>query len=431
MEPPGPVAQNTDVAGQDAPRVVIVGGGFGGLYAAKALRRAPVEILLIDRRNHHLFQPLLYQVATAALSSPDIARPIRSVLRGQANATVLLGEVLSIDVERKRVVLADGDYAYDYLILAAGTLGSYFGNDEWERHAPTLKTLGDAYRMRRRMLNAFESAERESDPERRKPWQTFVIVGAGPTGVELAGALREIATKTLVRDFRHTDVQATRVVLVDAVDRVLPQFPEELSSKALTMLESRGVEVRLGRPVTNIDELGVELGDERIEARTCFWAAGVRASPLAGDLGCERTPDGRGIVAPDLSVPGHEEVFVIGDLAAVKHGDEWVPGMAPGAIQEGRHAAGNVLRRVRGEDTEPFRYTDRGMLATIGRAAAVARIGRFHFSGFGAWVLWLVVHIAWLIGFRNRFVVLFEWAWAYLTYQRSARVVDEPSGRAN
>ncbi len=407
------------------PCVVIVGAGFGGLYAAKILRHEPVDVLLLDRNNYHLFQPLLYQVATSALSAPDIARPIRTILRGSANTTVLLGDVRAIDSEGRRVLLADDAYSYDYLILAAGTTNSYFGREGWAPHAPSLKTLADAFEIRRRMLLAFESAERETDPELRRPWQTFVIVGAGPTGVELAGALREIATKTMVRDYRHSDPERTRVVLVEAADRVLPQFPEELSRKARRMLERVGVEVRTGSLVTRVEADGIELGDERIRAKTCIWAAGVKAAPLTKSLGVECTPDGRVLVESDLSVPGRPEIFVVGDLAALRQDGEWIPGMAPAAIQEGQHAAQNVRRALRGEAARPFRYKDRGTLATIGRAAAVARIGRLKLGGFGAWVLWLVVHIAWLIGFRNRLIVLFEWAWAYFTNQRSARVIAE------
>jgi NADH dehydrogenase len=423
-------------ASPSRPRVVIVGAGFGGLYAAKALRRAAADVLVIDRRNHHLFQPLLYQVATAALSAPDVARPIRGILRASANTTVLLGDVTAVDTERRRVAFEGREERYDYLILAPGVEPNYFGHDEWARHAPALKTLADAFEYRRRMLYAFEAAEREEDPERRAPWQTFVVVGAGPTGVELAGALREIATQTLARDFRRTDVLRTRVVLVDLAERVLGEFPAELSHAAAEMLERRGVELRLARRVTGIDERGVDLTSstivERIESRTVFWAAGVRPSGLARSLNVPLSKDGRVLVAPDLSLPGHPEVFVVGDLARFEQDGRAVPGMAPAAIQEGRHAAENVLRAMRGLPPLPFRYRDRGLLATIGRSAAVARVGRIELTGFAAWVLWLVVHVAWLIGFRNRVVVLFEWAWAYLTFQRSARVAADlergPSG---
>lgn len=410
------------------PRVVIVGGGFAGLHAAKALRRAPVDVVLVDKRNHHLFQPLLYQVATAALASTDIARPIRTVLRGQRNTVVLLGEVERVRPDARCVDLAEGGaLEYDHLIVAAGLTASYFGHDEWARFAPGLKSLADAHEVRRRMLLAFEAAERDPDSEHRVPWQTFVVVGAGPTGVELAGALREIATRTMVRDFRRTDPSETRVVLVDVADRVLPAFDEELSEAARAMLEARGVEVRTDSKITGVDERGVWLGDERIEARTVIWAAGVRAVAWTSSLGAPLTRDGRVLVNPDLTVPGRPEIQVAGDLAALKSEGEWVPGMAPAAIQEGKHAARNVLRALRGEPLAPFRYRDKGTLATIGRAQAVARVGKLHFAGFVAWLLWLAVHIAWLIGFRNRLVVLIDWAWAYVTYQRSARIVDELS----
>jgi NADH dehydrogenase len=414
---------------------VIVGAGFGGLYAAKALRCAPVDVLVIDRKNHHLFQPLLYQVATAALSAPDVARPIRGILRESRNTTVLLGEVSAIDPARRCVVFEGREVAYDRLILAPGVEPNYFGHDEWARHAPALKTLADAFEYRRRMLYAFEAAEREEDSERRVPWQTFVVVGAGPTGVELAGALREIATQTLARDFRRTDVSRTRVVLVDLAERVLGEFPAGLSRAAAAMLERRGVELLLARRVTGIDERGVDLASstrERIEARTVFWAAGVRPSSLARTLGVPLAKDGRVLVAHDLSLPGHPEIFVVGDLARVEQDGRAVPGMAPAAIQEGRHAAANALRSLGGLPPLAFRYRDRGLLATIGRSAAVARVGRIELAGFAAWVLWLVVHVSWLIGFRNRVVVLFEWAWAYFTFQRSARVAADlergPSG---
>jgi NADH dehydrogenase len=409
----------------ETPHVVIIGGGFAGLYAARALGRAPVRVTLVDRRNHHLFQPLLYQVATAALAAPDVAAPIRKVLRRQTNATVLLAEARAIDVERRRVVLADGELAYDQLIVATGSTHAYFGHDEWARFAPGLKGLEDALEIRRRLLVAFETAEREADPAARKPWLTFVVIGAGPTGVELAGAMREIAQRTLARDFRNFDPRETRVVLLDAAPRVLPSFPEELSASARALLERRGVEVRTGAAVTAIDAQGVTAGDARIEARTVVWAAGVQASSLARSLGAPLDKAGRVLVEPDLTVPGHPDVYVVGDLAAVRAGGGWVPGMAPGAIQEGRHAAANVLATIAGRPRRAFRYHDRGLLATIGRSAAVAEVFGLKLSGFLAWVVWLFVHVLWLIGFRNRVVVMFEWAWAYLTYQRSARVILE------
>jgi NADH dehydrogenase len=423
-----------DVTGRD-PRVVIVGAGFAGLYAAKGLRGAAVRLTVVDRRNHHLFQPLLYQVATAGLAAPDIAAPIRRVLRRQRNATVLLAEARRIEPERRRVVLVEGELHYDYLIVATGATHNYFGHDQWRCHAPGLKNVEDAFEIRRRILLAFEAAERETDPDQRDAQLTFVIVGAGPTGVELAGALREIAQRTLARDFRNFDPRATRVVLVDAADRVLPSFPEGLSHKARAMLRDRGVEVRTRSCVKEIDATGVTLegsddsGAElaRIPARTVLWAAGVKPSPLAESLEAPRDELGRVCVEPDLSLPGHPEIFVIGDLARVDQDGQPVPGMAPPAIQEGRHAAATIRADLAGRPRPAFRYRDRGMLATVGRKAGVAWIHGFGFTGFLAWVLWLVVHITWLIGFRNRLVVLFEWAWAYLTYQRGARVILEPS----
>jgi len=406
------------------PRVVILGGGFGGLYAAKGLGRAAVDVTLIDRRNHHVFQPLLYQVATAALTAPDIAAPIRHELRRQKNTTVLLAEAVAVDPARRRVRLADGDeIAYDTLIVATGATHAYFGHDEWEPLAPGLKTIEDALVLRSRMLLAFEAAEREHDAERRGALLTFVIVGGGPTGVELAGAIREIAQRTMTGDFRHFDPRVTRVILVDAGDRVLPAFPEDLSRRTQQMLEARGVEVRTNALVTAIDDKGVVAGGKRIDAGTVFWAAGVKPSPLGRTLGAPLDRAGRVLVEPDLTVPGHPEIFVVGDLAAMRSNDDWVPGVAQGAIQSGRYAARAVLDRLAGLTPAPFRYKDLGILATIGRTAAVAVVGRRHFAGFFAWVLWLTIHILWLIGFRNRLVVLVDWAWAYLTFHGNARVI--------
>jgi len=412
-----------------SPHVVIVGAGFGGIYAARALRKAPVRVTVVDRRNHHLFQPLLYQVATAGLSAPQIAAPIRRVLRRQANATVLLAEAVWIDARRQRLVLADGELTYDFLIVATGATHNYFGHDEWARHAPGLKTIEDAVEIRRRVLLAFEAAERETDPESQRAHLTFAIVGAGSTGVELAGTLREIAQRTLARDFRNFDPRETRVILVDTADRVLPTFPTDLSQKARAMLEARGVEVRTGCRVTEIDSGGLSWesssseGAERISARTVLWAAGVKPSSLAESLDAPRDELGRVRVAADLSIPGNAEIFVVGDLARVEQDGRPVPGMAPPAVQEGRHAAANIRADLAGRPRRSFRYKDRGMLATVGRKAGVAHIHGLGFTGFVAWVLWLVVHIAWLIGFRNRLAVLFEWAWAYFSYQRGARVI--------
>jgi NADH dehydrogenase len=401
------------------PRVVIVGGGFGGLYAAKSLRDAPVRITLVDRRNYHVFQPLLYQVATAALNPADIAYPIRSVLRRQKNATVILGEVTSIDLAAKIVHLADGDLAYDYLILATGATHSYFGHPEWEVAAPGLKTIEDALEIRRRVLVAFEAAERETDAEAQKAWLTFVIVGAGPTGVELAGALSEIARHTMTRDFRRINPSSARVILLEGKDRVLPVYPPSLSEKAEKQLRGLGVEVMTSAVVTRVNDHEVCIGDTTIPTRTVLWGAGVQASPLARSLGATLDRAGRVLVEANLTIPGHPEAFVIGDLAAV----EGVPGVAPAAIQEGTHTADNIVRAVEGQPMRAFHYHDKGSLATIGRAAGVADFGRLKLSGFFAWFAWLAVHIFFLIGFRNRVLVMLQWAWAYLTYQRGARLI--------
>ena len=407
-----------------APRVVVLGAGFGGLYAARALAGAPVRVTVVDRRNHHVFQPLLYQVATAGLAAPDIATPIRAILRRQENATVLLAEAQAIDPAARRVTLDLGTVGYDFLIVATGSTHSYFGHDAWAPHAPGLKDVEDAFEVRSRILLAFERAEAAPDEEARRQWLTFVVVGGGPTGVELAGAIGEIARKTLARDFRNFDPRTARIVLVDGADRVLPTFPVESSRDAARLLVRKGVEIVLGARATGIDERGVELdGARRIEARTVLWAAGVAMSPLARGLGAGLDRQGRVLVLPDLSVPGHPEVFVIGDLAAVEQKGEFLAGVAQPAIQEGRAAAHNIARRVRGEPTVPFRYKDLGTMATIGRSAAVAIVFGRKFSGFPAWLLWLFIHITWLIGYRNRIVVLLEWAWAYVTWGRGARVI--------
>jgi NADH dehydrogenase len=402
-------------------RVVIVGGGFGGLYAAKGLRDVPVQITLVDRRNYHLFQPLLYQVATAALNPSDIAYPIRSILNRQKNVTVILGDARSIDLHRKIVRLADADLAYDYLILATGATHSYFGHPEWEEAAPGLKTIEDALEIRRRVLLAFEAAERESDAEAQRAWLTFVIVGAGPTGVELAGALSEIARQTMLRDFRRINPSSARVILVEGRERVLPVYPPSLSAKAASQLRALGVEVITGATVTRLDDREVCLGETTIPARTVLWGAGVQASPLARSLGSPLDRAGRVLVERDLTVPGHRDAFVIGDLAAVPG----VPGVAPAAIQEGTHTALNIERAVGGQPLRAFHYRDKGSLATIGRAAGVADFGRLKLSGFFAWFAWLAIHIFFLIGFRNRLLVMLQWAWAYVTYQRGARLITE------
>lgn len=406
------------------PHVVIVGGGFGGLWAARALRRAPVRITLLDRGNHHLFQPLLYQVATAGLSAPNIAAPLRHILRRQRNATVLMGEAAGIEPDAKRLRLADGrTLDYDTLLLASGATHAYFGHDDWALHAPGLKTLDDALEIRRRILTAFERAEAEDDAAQRAAWLTFAIVGGGPTGVELAGTLAEIARHTLRDEFRRADPHRARVLLLEAGPRVLSSFPESLSAKARAQLERLGVEVRSGVPVAAIDAEGVVLGEERIPARTVLWAAGVAASPLARDLGVPLDRAGRVVVDADLRVPGHPDVYVVGDLVAVRCDDKPVPGVAPAAKQMGRYVGGAIRTRLRGVEPPPFRYRDFGNLATIGRMAAVVDLHGLKLSGLLAWWFWLAAHVFFLIGFRNRLVVLIDWAQAYWSYQRSARII--------
>lgn len=407
----------------ELPHVVILGGGFGGLTAAQKLAKTPVRITLVDRRNHHLFQPLLYQVATAALNPSDIASPIRRILRRQKNASVILGDAIAIDTTKKIVQLADGEVAYDFLILAAGATHSYFGHDEWIDAAPGLKTLEDAVEIRRRVLVAYEAAEREIDQRRITEWMTFVIIGAGPTGVEMAGALAEISRRVLERDFRHIQPGRARIVLIEAGPRALPAMSPDSSASAIRQLERIGVEVITGSAVTAIDGNGVTHAGGRIDARTVIWAAGVAASPLGKALGAPMDRAGRVLVNQDLSVPGADSVFAIGDLAAIKSDGKPVPGVSPAAIQEGRQAAANIARIVRGEPPVAFRYRDKGTLATIGRAAAVADLGRVHLHGLIAWLTWLLVHIFYLIGFRNRFLVISEWAWMYLWNDRGARLI--------
>ncbi len=402
------------------PRVVIVGCGFGGLWAAQGLRRAPVDATVIDRTNHHLFSPLLYQVATAGLSAPSISAPIRHILSGQRNATVLMGEVTAVDAEKRRVRLEDGsEVPYDRLILAPGAVNTYFGHDEWALHAPALKTLEDAMQIRTRVLLAFERAERERDPAKRAPWLTFVVIGGGATGVELAGTLAEIARRTLHGEFRTFDPRNARVVLVEGSDRVLPPYPPDLSEKARLQLERLGVTVWLGKLVTGVDAEGVSLGADRIAARTVRGAAGVPSAPLGKGRGAPLDRAGRVKVNPDLSVPGRPEIFVVGDLAALDN----VPGIAPAAKQMGRWASQNIIRSLKGQETLDFKYKDYGQLATIGRNAAVAMLERLHFSGYPAWLLWLLAHVYFLINFRNRLTVLIDWAWAYWTFARAARIV--------
>jgi NADH:ubiquinone reductase (H+-translocating) len=406
------------------PHVVILGAGFGGLEAARTLARSRVQVTVIDKRNHHLFQPLLYQVATAALSATDIAAPIRKLLVDQTNTKVLLARAVGVDTEKKVVQLTDGQVPYDYLIVAAGMTNSYFGHDDWEAFAPGLKSLEDALEIRRRVLFAYEAAERETDPEKQRHWLSFVVVGGGPTGVELAGALSEIARRTMAANFRTYDPSSARVVLVEGGSRLLAAFPEDLAKRAERDLAELGVEVRLSTRVTAIDEDGISLGAERIAARTVVWGAGVAGVPVAKTLGVPVDRQGRIAVQHDLSVQGKDGVFVVGDLAAFQQEDgTFVPGVAPAAIQQGHLAAKNVIHLVRKEGTETFQYFDKGSMATIGRSRAIAVAGNLKMTGFLAWLAWLFVHVLSLVGFRNRVVVLLEWAWAYVSFQRSARII--------
>jgi NADH:ubiquinone reductase (H+-translocating) len=413
-------------------QVVIVGGGFAGLSAAKGLKGAPVQVTLVDRRNYHLFQPLLYQVATGSLSPADIAAPLRGLLRRQANARVLLGEVVDVDVARRQVVLEDGRIDYDTLIIATGSGHHYFGNDHWAQWAPGLKTIEDATEIRNRVLTAFEMAERSADPAAIRAWLTFVIVGGGPTGVELAGAVAEIAHATLKHDFRSINPQDAQILLVQATDRILPTYPPHLSAAAAAQLARLGVSLRTATRVTEVGPDSAALrspgGEERIPARTVLWAAGVQASTLGQVLaratGAALERGGRVVVEPDLSLPGHPEIFVLGDLAAYPHQTGTpLPGVAAVAAQQGQYVAGLVQRRLQGRPVQPFRYRDKGSLATIGRAAAVADFGRLHFTGRLAWLLWCVVHWLLLVGFDNRVLVLVQWLWSYVTQDRSALLI--------
>ena len=419
-------------------RVVIIGGGFGGLYAAKSLRRAPVRVTLIDRRNFHLFQPLLYQVATGGLSPGEIASPLRHVLRNSRNTEVLLGEVVDIDVANRKVVLLDGAVEYDTLIVATGSSHHYFGHDEWEKYAPALKTIEDATEIRSRILLAFEKAEREPDTEARRAWLTFVVVGAGPTGVELAGALGEIANDTLRDDFRHIDPKGASIILIEAGERVLPVYPPDLSADAEQSLIRLSVRTMTKTSVTMVDATGVTVrhnGEEkRIAARTVLWAAGVQASPLgrilAARTGVALDRAGRVAVEPNLTVPLHPEILVIGDLANFSHQTgKPLPGVAPVAIQQGGYAGKLIRERLAGKPEQPFHYWDKGNLATIGRAAAVADFGRIHIAGLVAWLVWLFVHLMYLVGFDNRLVVFFKWAYSYLTFNRGARLTTGQEGK--
>ena len=416
------------MSGKSRPRVVVIGGGFGGLEAAKSLANLPVQITLVDRKNHHTFQPLLYQVATAGLSPAEIAAPIREILAKHENVEVLLGDALGFDLEQRLVKLHGFELPYDYLVVAAGATHAYFGHDNWEPFAPGLKTVEDALEMRRRILLAYELAEREAALTGHHRPLSFVVVGAGPTGVELAGTLAEIARKSLSRSFRNIEPAKTRVLLVEAGADVLSAYPKDLRHSAMKQLERLGVEVRTNSAVTDVRPGEVSIGNEVMPAATVLWAAGVSASPLGAALGAPVDRAGRVLVEPDLSIPGHREVFVIGDLASMKDAaGKPLPGVAPVAMQQGRYVARQVAADLAGKSRENFRYLDKGSLATIGRAAAVAEFGKVHISGFLAWLSWLFIHLLFLIGFRNRVLVMLQWAWSYLTYERSARLITGES----
>ncbi|MGD1098238.1 MAG: NAD(P)/FAD-dependent oxidoreductase [Bryobacteraceae bacterium] len=417
-------------------RVVILGGGFGGLYAIKALRRAPVDVTLLDQRNFHLFQPLLYQVATGSLSPGEIASPLRAILRSQKNARVFLGEAIDLDAEGRRVIITGAaTLPYDSLIVATGARNHYFGHDDWRVYAPGLKSVEDATEIRHKILYAFEAAEREPDPDRRRAWLTFVIVGAGPTGVELAGALSEIARDTLRHDFRSIHPEESQILLLDGSPHVLPSYPEDLSEAAARSLVKLGVQPRTGVRVTDVDAGGVTFsgpgGSQHIDARTIVWAAGVTASDFGTVLerraGAQLDGQGRVVVAPDLTIPGHPDIFVIGDLARFDQDGKPLPGVAPVAMQQGRYTAEAVEKRISGRTIEPFHYHDKGSLAVIGRAAGVADFGRLRFHGTPAWLLWLFVHLMFLVQFRNRLVVFIRWGFQYFTFDRGARLITGPS----
>jgi NADH dehydrogenase len=410
------------------PRVVIIGAGFAGINAAKALSRTPAQVTVVDRKNHHTFQPLLYQVALAVLSPAEIASPIRTVLRHAGNMEVLLGEVTGFDLEKRQVQIDGLELPYDYLIVAAGATHAYFGHPEWEQYAPGLKTLEDAIEIRRRVLLTFETAEREAIAGRSSLPLNFVVIGGGPTGVELAGAIADISKRYMERDFRAIDPAKASIILLEGGPRVLPAYPEDLSFSAESQLTDMGVEVRTNAMVTNVEPGMVTVGKEKIPASVILWGAGVSASSLGRMLGAPTDRAGRVLVASDLSVPGHPEVFVAGDLAAVKMNEnKWVPGVAPAAIQMGKFAARQIRRSLEGKPREKFVYWDKGSLATIGRSHAVADLRRLHFSGYFAWLAWLFIHLFFLIGFRNRFLVMSEWAWAYITYNQGARLITQPA----
>jgi NADH dehydrogenase len=419
----------TDNRATGLPHVVVIGGGFGGLNAARRLARHPVSVTLIDRENYHLFQPLLYQVATAALSPADIAVPIRAILRRDRRIQVLLGDVDAIDPETRRIRMTDGSFlVYDYLVVATGARHSYFGHPEWEADAPGLKSIEDALEIRRRGLMALELAEREPDPAERTALLTFVVVGGGPTGVELAGALAEVGGHTLARDFRAIDPRQGRVLLLEGGPRILATFPEDLSRKAEQSLKALGVEVRTNARVTEVTATGIKVGDEEhIPAHTAYWAAGVTPSPLAKCLGVPLDRTGRVLVEPELTIPGHPDVYVIGDVATFLHQTgKPLPGVSPVAIQQGKLAADNIWRTIQGQPRATFHYRDLGNLAAIGRGSAVADLGRIHLSGFVGWLFWGAVHVFNLIGFEQRLLVMLQWTWSYLTYQRGARLITYP-----
>ncbi len=410
------------------PRIVIIGGGFGGLKAAESLARLPVAITLVDRRNHHTFQPLLYQVATAGLSPAEIAAPIREIMAQRGNVEVLLGEVYGFDLARRIVKLRDFELSYDYLVVAAGASHAYFGHDDWEPLAPGLKTIEDALEIRRHVLLAFELAEREAATTGQHKPLSFVIVGGGPTGVELAGTLAEIANRSLSDDFRNINPRQTRIILLEAGPSVLASYPADLRESARKQLEKLGVDVRLNSTVTDVRPGEIHVGADIVPATLVLWAAGVSASPLGRALGAPTDRNGRVLVDADLTLPGHPEVFVIGDLASLKQAEgTLLPGVAPVAMQQGRWVAKQIAADLAGNARKPFRYVDKGSLATIGRAAAVADFGKLHISGFLAWLSWLFIHIFFLIGFRNRIIVMIQWAWSYFTYDRAARLITGPS----
>ena len=408
------------------PHVVIIGGGFGGLYAARTLAKHPVDITIIDRDNYHLFQPLLYQVATAALSTGDIASPIRSILSKFKNVRCIMAEVTDIDLDGNRIMTRDGDYHYDYLINAAGATKTYFGHDEWEKHAPGLKTMEDALEIRRRIFCAYETAERlPEESKERDAYLTFICIGGGPTGVEMAGSIVEVATQTLKADFRSIDPRKTRVILLQSGDRILPDYPKDLSDSARRQLLEMGVEVRTHSRVTDITKDGVSVGETFIPCKTVVWGAGVAASPLGKAMGAPTDRGGRVIVNADMSVPNHKNAFVIGDLANFNHGAKELPGIAPVAIQMGVAVAHNIVNDIEGQPTKDFVYFDKGQLATIGRNSAVGLVFGAHVKGFIAWLMWLLIHIYFLVGFENRAFVMMNWIYSYLSYNRSARLITD------